>query len=410
MLSQKANIIKQVFPIWITCFFVSLVIQLSFFSRGSFASKFLLSDLIFLPAYFYLLINLKHVKKIASSIDLVFLLILIHQILAIFQINWQICLKEFLILVHLYSISIFIRFICFQNKHSSIKDLFSKFSTAGVFLSITILLSSILYAIYQLKQFGIEFKDYPYFKDVFRSMGTMQSPNRAAGFLFLSILAGISIKKNAFQLFASCFTYSKEVLLISSLFLIDRFKNKTKIALILFSIFSFTFILLTHISIVPNSEINKIKSQEYYSGEILFSTKEKSIVSTSYYSLKLLCLKMGVENPIFGVGSEQFHKNLEEEKTKRNYPKHLPNYHPHSFWFGVLAQQGIIGLILWILFFGMLIWMFLKMEKSKIKLTLLIGLLFIIIEGISVENQHYRYHWIWIGLIISHFEFGQKKS
>jgi len=83
-------------------------------------------------------------------------------------------------------------------------------------------------------------------------------------------------------------------------------------------------------------------------------------------------------NPIFGVGTGDFPKEYEKVNMQRS-PSALPTVNPHNMYLLVLAQTGIVGLILMLSIFYMQIQSFFKIHDSLSPLRLALPLLFLTI-------------------------------
>ncbi|WP_263833662.1 O-antigen ligase family protein [Sulfurospirillum oryzae] len=84
------------------------------------------------------------------------------------------------------------------------------------------------------------------------------------------------------------------------------------------------------------------------------------------------------ENPIFGAGTGDFPKEYEKVNTKRS-PNALPTVNPHNMYLLVLAQTGIVGLMLMLSIFYMQIQSFFKSNDSLSPLRLALPILFLTI-------------------------------
>ncbi|WP_088437454.1 O-antigen ligase family protein [Sulfurospirillum diekertiae] len=83
-------------------------------------------------------------------------------------------------------------------------------------------------------------------------------------------------------------------------------------------------------------------------------------------------------NPIFGVGTGDFPNEYEKVNMKRS-PSALPTVNPHNMYLLVLAQTGIVGLLLLLSIFYIQIQSFFKSNDSLAPLRLALPLLFLTI-------------------------------
>ncbi|UNC93591.1 O-antigen ligase family protein [Candidatus Contubernalis alkaliaceticus] len=94
--------------------------------------------------------------------------------------------------------------------------------------------------------------------------------------------------------------------------------------------------------------------------------------------------KLIQDNFLFGVGLNNFAYWVGRE--------------PHSIYISILAEQGVIGLIIFLLFMGIIIWDLLKFSKDIRAQTALLFTLSVLFGGLAATNYFLRYFWIALSL------------
>ena len=265
-------------------------------------------------------------------------------------------------------------------------------------------------------------KYYPYFGEIYRIQSTMKSPSMMANFLLIGGTLSFSYFLNnrkfyfliIFLIIFSCFLLSltKSIicfLLSLSLIFILNLDLKRKFKLWLISIILLTlatiYLLATHfifsfseINILNNNNIF-IVNENYYIIKIY--NFDLFIYPSSYFYNKIASFKAFNSSYLFGIGPGNYNLYIEYLKKINTHPLNFPSWDPHSTYFGTLAENGTIGLIIIILFFYDFI------KKSLINLnsykfinfamlSILIG---IIIDAFSLDIMKFRHLWIFFALM-----------
>ena len=224
--------------------------------------------------------------------------------------------------------------------------------------------------------------------------------------------------------------------ILISLFFIE--KNNIKNYLKYFiSILLFFFLVLISVFKIENITISKILDVNYmenkrseitlsknneeisnfnyrifwiYDRLILQTTNDvKSFQDSSYFILYKSALKVWNENKLFGVGLKNFRLSCKEIKlnsNKNNHPK--CSTHPHNFILEILSEIGIIGLLLFLIFFYSIvikIYLFIKIESSynylsKILIIILIAIMFPIIPtGSFFSTFNSSFFWYFLSIL-----------
>ena len=156
-------------------------------------------------------------------------------------------------------------------------------------------------------------------------------------FIITDVLIFLTGERTAFGLMA-----------LSSVFiiiLIDKYKKIRFLALIVSSI-----LIIVIATFYPDIKrvnidrtINQMSEIIVYENEIGKEIKSKVIFSKIHHAHLMSAKKMFYNNPIFGQGPNMFRKLC--DKDKFNFNKISCSTHPHNYYFQILAELGIVGLI-----------------------------------------------------------------
>ena len=263
--------------------------------------------------------------------------------------------------------------------------------------------------------FWVDFyKSYPILGDTYRAKFLTYTPTMFAIFLSVGIFfllnRFLSEKKRKDFIFLMIYflcltlTFSKTILLLISIIILlfslyFRPTNKfLKLISIVFFLGCFTiFNFLSHFSIFNKKEKVEIEGVQYLSDKAVFELGDYLIVKNSYLLLKESSLNALQHSPIVGVGLGRFDNYLEIQKEKSKYPEALRNYDPHSTYFGVLAELGVLGGLA-LIFIMIIIYQLVKREEEYFPF---IGILLLFLcEGIVTDMMNVRHLWLVIGLLI----------
>lgn len=196
------------------------------------------------------------------------------------------------------------------------------------------------------------YEHYPYFGTLYRAVGTAGG---ATALVALSILpctlAYVRWREEGvgpwLLLFLSplfVLTFSKEVmLLLLACALVEpvlRVRKGLRAGVIL--TLALVYTVATHVLIEP-VRLPLDAGREYTSGRVIWRGDNWRAVETSYTSLKRAAVSVATDHPWIGVGADGFPDRLPAKKRQGVYPAHLPDYTPHSTWFGTLAETGLLG-------------------------------------------------------------------
>ncbi len=147
----------------------------------------------------------------------------------------------------------------------------------------------------------------------------------------------------------------------------------------------------------------------------------KSFQHSSYFILYESALKTWKNNKYFGVGLKNFRifcQNIKLESNKNNYPK--CSTHPHNYVLEILAELGLIGLLLFLIFIYTLtsrIFLSVKINKSNYKFLLhtlsiiLITIMFPLIPtGSFFSSFNTSFFWYFLSLLFYINGLSEKKN
>lgn len=148
-----------------------------------------------------------------------------------------------------------------------------------------------------------------------------------------------------------------------------------------------------------------IQQQTYFSGRSIFLNKDYELLETTHFLLKEMALKAFCENQLTGIGGGNFPGYLKEQQRAGLYPANLPIYEPHSTWFGVLAEHGVIGFLAFLLFLGQSIRISFREisrhsgEERAILTGAFVFLITLFVEAFSMDVLNFRHLWLNLGII-----------
>ena len=240
-----------------------------------------------------------------------------------------------------------------------------------------------------------------------RSSAFFETPNSLMLFLIVPLFLSLDkfyqkkkLKNLFFFIFiflATILTFSKSFLIILGL-IICYFSFKKNIL----KNFSFLFlIVLTLIYLLISNFLILEKSSNLYKQlynktyvntdrNLFFENENYVITATNYYENKIKATELILDSFFIGNGFNSFanYKNYE-------YP-HLVG-RPHSTYFGIFAEYGLIGIIFLILLF------YLSLKKSlhynESNLSLIMICIFLIIDGVNTDLLFTKIFWIFFAFI-----------
>ncbi len=268
-----------------------------------------------------------------------------------------------------------------------------------------------------------EYADYPYLGDVFRAKAFTPDPNLLANFLgmvlFLRLGKILNDRKITLRdigliiiLFAAyLLTFSKFLLVfIAVLLLFSSQFFKNKLIRVGFWIGAFgvyvVFLFLVHFVVVDlEKEGGEI---EYITENTVYEGSGFRIAESSYFILKRSCLISGWRRFPVGVGFGKHYQFSEVLKLEGVYPEHIPSYDPHSIYFGILSELGIVGPLLIAFLWGSIYFTVGKARKAikddgREDRFLLWAISAILtqaaMEAIALDLLHCRHYWAALAIL-----------
>jgi O-antigen ligase len=171
-------------------------------------------------------------------------------------------------------------------------------------------------------------------------------------------------------------------------------KNVKKESLIIFFIiFAFILGIINLDFIVQNGRITK---------QLYSRVKEASIYDVkdnNRIQLLNVAIQMGNEKPIFGVGRGSFPLNSDRYISENSYQYNARPI-PHNTIFGFYAQQGIVGVILFILLPGYALYRMLKSKRKQNRYLIPLFIAFIF-HSMTINIENIRFVWYIMGIIMA---------
>lgn len=312
---------------------------------------------------------------------------------------------EVLGLVYLYGVYVLSRqAVCFVDS-----NLMKGILRLGLTLVIVISLVSIVAGVMQWEGSGYfaERKWLPFVGEVFRINGTSVSPN-----LWFSILAFYSIlnwKLNKgeqgfwlmtlFAVFSMLATFSKSILGFTGVLLMS-FTQKCGwlryLSLVTFAVYLFSVHFLITPPKAQRASVSYLPEQActaVYGGELCYTT---------YWLLKEKAVEAFVESKGLGVGGGQFTVYLNRQQALGEYPVELTAKEPHSSYFGLLAETGILGVIA----SGAVILSIVRFRRRQllegIQQAALLYCFLLAVDAFVMDVLNFRMLWVAFGHLIGH--------
>ena len=273
-------------------------------------------------------------------------------------------------------------------------------------------------------------RPFPYsIENVIQAKGFTPSPNMLASIIMIGILfltqQLLNDKKYdlfnifllAIMLIGFLFTISKTIVcLIIGVVLIWYFHSKLKLSYTMQMITKIVvaglliaYILGTHFIIIKKDQNLELLKGDYIAGSALIETDNYSMYPSQYWALKEISLEAISQSFPWGLGLGKFNDFAHELKKYDAYPTHVPYPDPHSMYFGTLAENGLLGLIV----LGGIIYFVVKYSRrilnnqsaNQYMLACLPSIFIVIgIEAIATDIMNFRHYWILLILLVSTFQ------
>lgn len=164
-----------------------------------------------------------------------------------------------------------------------------------------------------------------------------------------------------------------------------------------------------HLPCMTDSQYKQLNAVSYLQGTQLYHPLSGVTCRASTYTLlKEQAIGFFRQHPFIGLGSGQFATGIRQQQATGAYPAAAPVYAPHSTYFGILAENGLVGfslLAIWIILFMRKVIQLPDNQKNK-PIIGAVGmlLLFFLLEGMNMDVLNHRGLWVVIGIALgSHF-------
>lgn len=265
----------------------------------------------------------------------------------------------------------------------------------------------------------VVYENYPYFGTVIRAKGLAGGANSLVYVCLLPLLYTYRRARLSDEgwlwvclLLTICLaTISKEiVIVILGLFLVDPLVYRKMNVLRPVAIVLTALVLWfgTHLIVQRPNDVTGtyLEGTEYTSEKIVWRGENVQLLETSYAALKKVGVIVASKNLLAGVGPGQFNSTLPREKELGNYPKHLPDYDPHSTLIGGFSETGLPGGISLLLMCGAGFWytrrsIFSEQTRSTTWfLPVRVFLLLLLISSVSVDIMNFRHLWVPVAILL----------
>ena len=131
-----------------------------------------------------------------------------------------------------------------------------------------------------------------------------------------------------------------------------------------FKILSLSFFLILTVSIIFLFPTLKERILKQTFSQIFFEDKKITFFSIQHESHAIAAIKIFKDNPILGIGPKNF--RFECRKEDYNISEFSCTSHPHNFYIQLLAETGILGIIIPLIFLFNILKFYIKLFLIKI--------------------------------------------
>lgn len=190
-------------------------------------------------------------------------------------------------------------------------------------------------------------------------------------------------------------TYSRSAMLLliiaSGLFMFLYPNNRSLIAFVLL------FIFLIIVIVLPKEILGRFNA---ISGSVQNETDTVGL----RYDLWKNAIRMWLDYPLYGIGIGQFRYNVRHYQLFDRQGHPMPNVGAHNMYLQVLAENGIVGFMLFMIPIGMALFRFWRHENySDLPLARvwLIVLCILLLGGITKHDSYEKFLWFILGMSLS---------
>lgn len=221
------------------------------------------------------------------------------------------------------------------------------------------------------------------------------------------LLKYIAFMATIFIVAGAIFTYSRGALLalvvVGVLVIWERGWNPYKTGFILL------LIMLVALPLLPQGYVDRVgKVFDVFSQDIAIQD-ERSL--TGRTSEMIIAVQIFLDNPVFGVGPDNYEKNYLDYSVRLGLDSRLQERNAHSLFLETAAELGLIGLIV---FTAMLVSALAMMHSAKQQLAKIerkdllpwiTGVQFALVSymatSLVLHGDYIRYFWLLMGLAVS---------
>jgi O-antigen ligase len=121
-----------------------------------------------------------------------------------------------------------------------------------------------------------------------------------------------------------------------------------------------------------------------------------------YFELKITALELFYRFPLYGIGDGNFYGYLTENQYRLAYPIFFPPYNPHSTYFGLLSETGIVGFFIFVAFVISIIVFFLRDNRTSMIYERLfwIAIIYLFYEGLNTDQLNFRHYIVLLAIYL----------
>jgi len=361
-----------------------------------------------MAAFIYIIFTRKQIWE-GTKTDWIFLSVPLAFGIAALLHPGRAAVMEVVGLVYLYGVYLLSRYSVNHIQTTVVKDAVDFLSL----LLIGISLFSFFLPVLGVVEYGYlaERKWLPFIGWVTRISGFTVTPNMLASTLFFAGFIQLGIWKSGCKdkyrtfiisglMVAALLTFSKSLVLavgVGSLMFAGRSWLKVAGGIIVG-----IYLVLCHWLIIPAGQSDAPVT--YFSAEDCSSVGCAEICATTYLRLKRMALQAFLDTRGVGVGGGQFANYVEVQKEVRKYPSDMLSYDPHSTYFGILAEAGVMGVLALIVCMIVLFRHFQQNDKlvhgwyaGATAYLCLIGM-----EAWVMDVLNFRMLWVALGMVLAY--------
>ncbi len=263
------------------------------------------------------------------------------------------------------------------------------------------------------------FENYPYFGTVHRLKGFTSTPSMfiaiaSVGFFAALYHVAIRSQKTSYLIMglivlcASLCAFTKSwiyMLAFACAYTIFSRQKKLSVPIALICLTGTAHFCMTHFLVLPQEykRDTVFLASPYTNNRIAAEAMGAVIFETCYISSKRAAIRLGLRQPLLGIGPGNFRHALDGLKKEGVYPGKLPNFDPHCTVLRSFAEAGIPAALLTIAISVCLILMTLQVYACDKNLGtwMLLTVSVFLWESISTDVLHFRHYWFVYAIIFA---------